>query len=104
MSTFYYVQAMKAIRAVFNDTSVTPDETISHLKGLIDEIYVMIDSLKSEVELESDEEEQKMDKCPYCGSDDITYREDGSGFDCENCWKFVPMEYVEEWESRNNDD
>ena len=42
--------------------------------------------------------------CPFCGSDDVTDREDGSGFDCENCWQFVPYEYEEEWIAHNQDE
>lgn len=37
--------AMKAINEIFNDMSITQDETKSMLKGLVEEIEMLIDTL-----------------------------------------------------------
>jgi ParB-like chromosome segregation protein Spo0J len=38
-------QAEKAIRQLFSDTSVSQEETARSLKGLIEEIEIMLDAL-----------------------------------------------------------
>lgn len=45
-STTIYDSAADALRKVFNDTSLSKDDTIRDLKALRDEIDVMLDSLK----------------------------------------------------------
>lgn len=40
-----YSEAMEAVRRLFSDTSVPPDETRQNLQGLRDEIDVMLESL-----------------------------------------------------------
>lgn len=48
-------RAKDAIKAVFTDRSVSPAETKSRLKGLIEEIEILIDSIE-ETDNETDEE------------------------------------------------
>lgn len=41
-----YDEAMKAITALFSDTTVSQQKTASQLSGLVEEISVMLDSLE----------------------------------------------------------
>jgi len=41
-----YKQAMKSISDLFSDQSVSPEETITNLNAIIDEIEIMIESIK----------------------------------------------------------
>lgn len=45
-STTIYDSAVGAIRKVFNDTSLSKEDTIRDLKALKEEIDVLLDSLK----------------------------------------------------------
>ena len=44
-----YDEAIEAIRKLHGDTSVSPAETLSSLKGLRDEIDVLTDAVESDI-------------------------------------------------------
>lgn len=56
METFYDV-ALKAINEMFGDTSVSQSEALADLRGLKDEINVMIDALEDDMKQETGDQE-----------------------------------------------
>ena len=45
-----YEKALKAIKELFSDASVSQQDTIVSLEALIEEISIMVDAIKTDIE------------------------------------------------------